>query len=321
MKADYDAKQYYYMYINSINKSIKDTKENIDKLKKDIIVVHDYLISNSVLLIFNNNNFKIGDYFKLIGENKFYNEYIDYLNKEIKTTSNIKYRQYLIQMLKYYSINNKIKDNKELLIIIKDRSKIKFRQFESYLRKYYYCVHNNLIYGYQYKFSNRFGYLGFNRWKFENTNNLKKTIIDFKATNMAKQELIKKGKKPYDKKEAEYYKLKGWKYDGIQYTVFKNDDYFVDLELVDGTLPLKSTIVFDKLFYVGRTLKTISFDEIAKKYKTLEEINELPLAVTHKMTIYNKINKGNDLNYIRHGSENKYLYRKYYSKNRQRFQP
>ena len=49
-------------------------------------------------------------------------------------------------------------------------------------------------------------------------------MIDFAATNKKKKELIAKGLKPYNEKEAKWCKDNHIPYDGVDYKVYKNDE-------------------------------------------------------------------------------------------------
>lgn len=317
---NYTIKEYYKLYINNIIKQSNDTILKINELRIDIYNINKYLYEHKIILLDNNINIIIEKFINSINLNRDTSKDIIYINDILDKSNNVKLRQYIIQMIKYKSLNINIKDLLKTLDILKIKSKIKYREFENYIRLYYNTIHKNLIKGYQYKFINGFGYLSFNRYKFDHNNENKKPILDYAATNKRKQDIIKEGKIPYNKKDAELYKIKGLKYNGIKYYVYKEDNVYIDLEVLDSTIKTKVDLIFEKINYIGLKLRNNSFDDLAKHNNTLDKINNLQLSLYHKMTIYNKVNELNYLNYIRDESEHKYNYRKYYSKNRQRFQ-
>ena len=115
---------------------------------------------------------------------------------------------------KYYNNVQAIRKAEKILALT-------YRQYCNILRTFYYEVHKQMILnGYGYVLEGCFGWICFNRVII----NGEVKMIDFAATNKKKKELIAKGLKPYNEKEAKWCKDNHIPYDGVDYKVYKNDE-------------------------------------------------------------------------------------------------
>ena len=105
-----------------------------------------------------------------------------------------------------------------------------------------------------------------NRWTHDPKDNKRKRI-DHRKTALAKEKLIAEGKKPYNKEEAEIYKLRGLKYDGVPYVVYQEDTSFYNIDIVNNQYVAHQNLDFEHTEYYSRELRGKSHEQNAAEIK------------------------------------------------------
>lgn len=176
------------------------------------------------------------------------------LYSDVRATPEIK--GYAFRLLSLAKAQKQFHDN---LFAIHKAAKIEtltYSEYRKILKTFYFEVQKQMILnGYGYVLEGNIGWICLNRVKV-NKDGRKKTI-DFSATAKKKKEIIDKGLKPYNKEEAEWCENNHIPYDGVDYKVYKNDEYFYDYRLLDCRLPN------------GRLFKIKDTDSRAVKYRGL----------------------------------------------------
>lgn len=103
--------------------------------------------------------------------------------------------------------------------------------YNKILKLYYGEVQKKLIVdGYGYCLPGHIGYICVIRYKVVNKT---KKVIDYIATKKNKERLLAEGKTLYNKDDAAYYKNHGLEYNGVDYRIYKNDEYLYSFGLVN----------------------------------------------------------------------------------------
>lgn len=202
---------------------------------------------------------------------------------------------YIIQLIKYC---NNIKAVNRYNIMIEEssrRSKLTYKQYREIIKRYYYKVQECLLEGYAYHFNRGLGDLVITRFKA----NKNRKMCDLDATAKRKQELIEQGLKPYNKEEAEMYALRGWKYDGVPYIVYKNDNYFYHIKLIGGNAIKTRKIKFENTEYVNSKLRGKGFKQLAAEVTSRKEIFNLDIDIKAKLNVLLEYDKMHYIKFIR----------------------
>lgn len=281
-----DISDYYKAFINNAN-------SDIEKYQNEYNVNHRLLISTRNYL--KDYVTHIGHQFNIDLRNNFSNSWGTYndprYDENEHLTDIIKLRLddvtgedriILLQLLRYSELLKYCYDCLKRISLAKNRTDISFKQYKEYLRKYYMQgVHKAMIDGYAYRFSNGIGDLMINQWKY--VTEVRSNFVDWAATNKRKQELIDAGLKPYDKDEAEIYKLRGIKYDGIPYIVYKTNTEYFNIELINCKKFNKKNVRFKHANYIPYKFRGKSVSEIANMFNTVDEIAVQDLGIRHKL--------------------------------------
>ena len=141
-----------------------------------------------------------------------------------------------------------------------------------------------------------------------------RTVIDFAATNAKKKELIAKGVKLYDDKEAAWYKARHIPYDGVDYRVYREDDSFYDITFIKSKLFTNNTLEYQRTEYVAAKYRGMSYKSMADTLcATEEDIYNLQVDIKYKLNILLYKDPSCYLNFIRNAEQCKYKRGAHYS--------
>lgn len=321
MVPDIEIKHYYKKYLEDANSDIKKFQEEYDIAVNVKGNIREF-ITERLGFISKNIGISMSDY-KIewvIGQ---YNPDETLLNKvysKLEVYQEGQERIVLLQIIKYCNLLKKCRAINTAIKLAEKRSKLKFSKYRDYVAKFYqYGVQKCCLEGYAYQYGYGLGDLMINRWKYSDEDKIKKNFIDYKATNEAKAKLIAEGKTPYSKKMAEVYKLRGIKYDGVPYIVYKKTPTFYDICVVNNRYVARQNIQFEHTEYIHKELRGKSYEEIASQCLTRDSVLNLRLDIRAKLVIYNIVDKTAYLKYIRNVEQCKYKRGAHNSQNRQRF--
>lgn len=320
MVPDIDIYHYYEKYIEDANSDIERFKENHNVAVKMRDSLKQYLLSN-ITYIANSLRIKLVEYGqewmdgiynpKRLLINKVYDKLEEYNAGEERIM--------LMQIVKYCNVLRKINALNTYIRFAKKRSELTFKQYRDYVVKFYqYGVHKCCLEGYAYAYGNGLGDLMINRWTHDPKDNKRKRI-DYRKTTLAKEKLIAEGKKPYNKEEAEIYKLRGLKYDGVPYVVYQEDTSFYNIDIVNNQYVAHQNLDFEHTEYYSRELRGRSHEENAAEIKDKKEVYSIKADLRTKLKLYTLVDKGAYLNYIRNVDQKKYQRGAHNSRNRKRF--
>ena len=148
------------------------------------------------------------------------------------------------------------------------------------------------------------GDLVINFWRYRDKP--RDTYVDWNATRLKKQEIIDAGLKPYDKEEAEIYKIRGLKYDGIPYVVYKTNKEFYEIQLINNGTHSYSAIKFKYANYINRELRGKDAKQLNSECKTVDDIFNLKLGLRSKLLVYLEREPNASFKYIRNVNQQKY---------------
>lgn len=296
---DIDINHYYKAFINN-------AKNDIEKYQ------HDYNVNRDMLLKIKD---EVKDYkthleheFKLYLVDDFPNSWNnttydanEHFTKIIRDKLNFasgKNRITLLQLLRYSELLKTCDDFQKRIAIAKERSNITCKQYKEYLKRYYMQgVHKALIEGFAYRFGFGVGDLLINFWKYVKETNHPQ--VDWAATNKRKKEILDAGLKLYNKEEAEIYKLRGLKYDGVPYVVHKTNKEFFNIELINCKAFNKKYIKFKHANYIPGKFRGKTVPELAEMFNSVSEIAVQDLGIRHKLITCLEKDSSLYLNYIR----------------------
>lgn len=315
MIPDINIKDYYLQYTHNakidlakykkdlaecvaIKKSVYDyIAEHKDKLKEDFNINLDNFEKEWVLKTYNPTEHLYG----------IANKILSIIVKEED-------RNLILQITKYCNIirnEHRLIENVRLANL---RANIKFGVYRKYITTYYNKVHKCVLKGDGYKFSNGIGVYCINYWKLDRKLMRHRTVIDFAATNAKKKELIAKGIKLYDDKEAAWYKARHIPYDGVDYRVYREDDSFYDITFIKSKLFTNNTLEYQRTEYVASKYRGMSYKSMADTLcATEEDIYNLQVDIKYKLNILLYKDPSCYLNFIRNAEQCKYKRGAHYS--------
>ena len=317
MVADIDIKHYYAKFIEQSKSEYEDSKKEYD----DLVVVKGKLYRN-----LNDKLDIINNFFELEVSSLDNNEEIlvvdyDAIRNKVKTSgfiqSDSSHKVTVLNFIRYVQTTKLIYGKKKQLEVTKIRKMINITDYKKLVYKFYnYGVAKCILEGNGYKFAGGLGTIVCNRWKVLSD----KKVIDFHATNRKKKEIIAAGLKPYDKEEAEIYKLRGMKYDGVDYKVYKSNDYYYEFKLIDNSRYKNVNIKFERKDRIDFKYRGMSQGEIAAICKTADDIYRTKFDMRFKLGILLAFEPMSYLNFIRNAEQKEYSLGAHNSQNRQRFQ-
>lgn len=305
MIKDIDISHYYKKFIETSNDDMaKYNKELelINKMKTDCrsyIKSKNQVIKDDLKINLNEYGFQ------------FLNDDIELINKLEQLINNrLSYtvgerRIVLLQLLRYCNLAKKANDYIIALKLAIRRSELSLTDYKKYIHRYYsYGVHKCVLEGYAYHFKHEIGDLVINFWRYRDKP--RDTYVDWNATRLKKQEIIDAGLKPYDKEEAEIYKIRGLKYDGIPYVVYKTNKEFYEIQLINNGTHSYSAIKFKYANYINRELRGKDAKQLNSECKTVDDIFNLKLGLRSKLLVYLEREPNAPFKYIRNVNQQKY---------------
>lgn len=312
MIPDIDIKFYYLEFIKEINNNIKKAEE---ELKHYNTVRNKFYnnIKDNVEIINNYINIDIND--ENIILNLDYKSTADKIIKIIYRNDNRNIKITLSHFLNYIkSVKNIYATNQTILVLYKNKD-ISLKDYKLIIKKFYTAVGKCLLEGYAYQFQEGLGDLVINRWKIKSD----KPVIDYTASKRNKQRILDNGGELYDEEQAKICKLRGIKYKGEDYRVYRKNSHYYQFALVNSKYE-RANVTLDHKKYISKPLKHKTQEEIAEQCKSLEDIYNLDCDIHHKLGILLKFEPMSYLNFIRNAEQEKCYIGAHNSKNRQRFQ-
>lgn len=306
-KADISFDDYYRQFIYKVKCRRKVATKSHIQYCKNRNSVHDYL-TNYKDKIKEALEIDIDSYVGFV--DKIYDETLH--NKVINLLKGVKTdnpaRVYCIQLNKYCQLLQEIDKLTKEIDICNKLSKMSRLEYMNYVNTYYARVHKTILDGQGYKFDNGIGILLINRWKINEGG--RKTYVDYNESYKRKQELIKKGIKLYNKVEAEWYKARHIPYDGVKYTVFRNESYYYEFTIANSMLAKKATLEYVHPETIPPKFKKMTHKQIAETCRTYSDIWKLQVDIKVKLNILLIKDPTKASNYVRNRTEEKYSYRK-----------
>lgn len=276
---------YYKAFIENANSDIEKYQEEYNTNYKVLKTAKSY-VSKYILYTANQFNIRLNDDFPNTWVNEKYDK-----NEHLKELIDINLKDavgedriILLQLLRYNETLKYCHDCLRRIELAKNRAKLKPKEYKEYLRKYYMQgVHKALLDGYAYRYPYGIGDIMINYWKY--VTEVQSKIVDWAATNKRKKEILDAGLKLYNKDEAEIYKLRGIKYDGIPYVVYKTNKEYFDIELWNCIYKGNGKLRFKHANYIPYKFRNKSIEELANMFKDVDEVAVQDLGIRHKLIV------------------------------------
>lgn len=312
MTPDITIKDYYLQFIYNAKINLTEYNKNLKVIEDKKEKLYNYLYQY-IDKIKDKFNININNYDKEWC-NKTYNsseQLYQVSIKKLSITANDNDRNLLMQIIKYCNLlRNEYKYDK-LIKLANTRKNIKFSTYRKYINEYYIKVHKCVLEGMGYKFGYGVGTYIINHWKLDANRMKHKPHLDYSATNAKKKELVAKGIKLYDDKEATWYAARKIPYNAVDYRVYKETTDWYEFTFMNSRLAKSNNIEYKRTEYIVYKYRGMSYTDMADKLcKTLDDIYNLQVDIKYKLNIllYKYPNKY--LNYIRNAEQRKYKYRK-----------
>lgn len=195
--------------------------------------------------------------------------------------------------------------------------KVSYKQYRCFLQEFTNKIVRELIInGKGYVFSNYIGWIVINRVK---VNKRGRKMLDFAKTKANKRKLIAEGKHIYNTEEAKWCKENNLEYKGIDYRVYRNDEYMYEIPLLDCKCKSGTQLEFTPSDYRGKGTRDKTNEELVQESDGNKEwICNLICDIKTKLTLCNQVDKMNYLNYIRDENQASSADWQAYRKDRQR---
>lgn len=184
-----------------------------------------------------------------------------------------------------------------------------FRQYTAILKTFYSEVHRQMILnGVGYVFQGTIGWVCINRVIVRDSN---KKTIDFIATANKKKEVLAQGLRVYNKEEAEWCRQNNIEYDGVDCRVYKHDEFFYEIPLINSRCTNAISLVFTPADSRPNKYHGYSNDDLIKLADNdKEKILKLDVGLKTKLTLCLAVDKLLYTKYIRHEAQKTYRFRK-----------
>lgn len=308
MLPDITIKGYYLQFIHNAKNDITKYKNNLEVTLSIKEQVYKYIEDNKAIL---NDSFNINlDDIEIEFCQKKYNPKEYLYNIVIKLLRNINThpnRIVLLQLAKYCNIlRNENKYNK-LIELANKRKDIKFGVYRKYVTAYYNKVHKCVLNGMGYKFSYGIGTYIINHWKLDPKRIKNKVHLDYAATNAKKKELIAKGIKLYDDKEAAWYEARHIPYNAVDYRIYKENTDWYEFTFIKSEIFKSNNLEYQRTEYVATKYRGMSYTQMAEELcHTEEDIYNLQVDIKYKLNILLYKDPTKYLNYVRNAEQCKY---------------
>ena len=291
-----NVRDYYKMLKEDYNKSLNDAEKNLKASEKSNVTYYNRLKECAPYI---KKEFGINlDNYEEFVENKHIDGTLH--NTIVKFHRNAKNEiaiRYSIIMLKYSQSIENIHNHSATIEKCKTILAFTYKQYTAFLKQYYYEVQRQMIVnGYAYEFMGRTGTICINRCK-----NLKrKPIIDTKATKANAERLKDQGIELYNEQKAAYCADHGIEYKGVEYKIFKRNEYLYEFVLIFSGLPNAFKHKFEPIDYWGANLRGKTKEDFKKEANgNLNYICNLDITFRTKVTICNEMDETLYLNFIR----------------------
>lgn len=308
MLPDITIKGYYLQFIHNAKNDITKYKDNLEVTLSIKEQVYKYIEDNKAIL---NDSFNINlDDIEIEFCQKKYNPKEYLYNIVIKLLRNIDVhpnRIVLLQLAKYCNIlRNENKYNK-LIELANKRKDIKFGVYRKYVTAYYNKVHKCVLNGMGYKFGYGIGTYVINHWKLDPKRIKNKVHLDYAATNAKKKELIAKGIKLYDDKEAAWYEARHIPYNAVDYRIYKENTDWYEFTFIKSDIFKSNNLEYQRTEYVATKYRGMSYTQMAEELcHTEEDIYNLQVDIKYKLNILLYKDPTKYLNYVRNAEQCKY---------------
>ena len=271
-----------------------------DKLEDDAKKLH-YKVLNYLPYIKEEFSIDLNAYKELV-ENKYINgKFLHiarglYLNKK----DNYTITSYFLDI---YLLAKKQKEIYDLECDVQKYDKminLKLKEYCEILRVFYTQVHKKMIDGYGYVFEGELGWTCINRCHITNGHH----VLDYKATKENKAKLLAEGKRLYNKEEAEWCKRNNIEYDGVEFRVFKDNEYCYEFPLINCRISNGRKYKLTITDYRATSVRGKSNEELIEECnRDKNKICELPVDVKTKLSMCNEVDKTLYLNFIRNENQ------------------
>ena len=308
MLPDITIKGYYLQFVHNAKNDITKYKNNLEVTLSIKEQVYKYIEDNKTIL---NDSFDINlDDNEIEFHQKKYNPKEHLYNIVIRLLRNIDShpnRIVLLQLAKYCNIlRNENKYNK-LIELANKRKDIKFGVYRKYVTAYYNKVHKCVLNGMGYRFGYGIGTYVINHWKLDPKRIKNKVHLDYAATNAKKKELLAKGVKLYDDKEAAWYEARHIPYNGVDYRVYKENTDWYEFTFIKSEIFKSNNLEYQRTEYVATKYRGMSYTQMAEELcRTEEDIYNLQVDIKYKLNILLYKDPTKYLNYVRNAEQCKY---------------
>lgn len=297
---------------SELEKCNKDKREAIKavNLTRERVKKHLYTYTSKLKIdVENSIEWKTNSYNEdTTNYDKAYNAYMS-----IKKGS--MFQEELIYLLRWYKALERVAKHDRRIDIINNRINMTFTKFKDYVVRYYTQVQIEMLEGHAYSYSNGIGMVYFNRVKNERGKGFKR-LLDHAATRRKKAQLLAEGKKLYNKEEAKECQRLGIPYDGHDYLVYLNDDYFYQLAHSDNRISGSNAYKIERSDYRGKSVRGMTNEQIAANCSCAEDVYNLDVDVRLKLNILLLVDSTNYIKFIRNEEQSSYNRRKNSRKDR-----
>lgn len=179
--------------------------------------------------------------------------------------------------------------------------KLSLKEYTEILRVFYFKVHELMITkGYGYVFENNTGWICINRVVSKGN----RKLIDYAATKKKEAELKAAGVRIYNEKEADWCKRNGINYEAADKRVYKNDEYYYEIPLINCKIKGTEKFKFTVTDYRHASLRGKTNEQLlAEAHNNVDEIINIPIDIKTKLTLCDKVDKLLYLNFIRNENQ------------------
>lgn len=311
MSPDVKLKDYYLKFINEAKDNIRENT----KLKKDCISikldVYNYINEHKEEIL---DEYHINlDKYDIEWKQQRYNPVCSLYNKVnliLRTKTDFINKSNILQLYKYCAILRNEYNYDKSIELAANRKKLTLVQYKYFVYRYYTEIHKCVLNGFGYKFEGGIGTYMINHWKLDYKNGENKKYIDFNETNRRKRELIAKGIKLYDPKEAAWYEARHIPYNAVDYRVYKTSKDYYDFTFMHSDITRKSTLDYKRTEYISAKYRGMGYKELADKFcDTDEDVYNLQVDIKYKLNILLYKDPTKYLRYVRTADQIKYKYR------------
>ena len=306
---------YYKTMRNSIKPKYEEAVEKYEKLLIEEKALHSEVLNNI-------DNYKnvykvnLNEYSEFI--NNSYDDGLFYDHAKsifVNKKNNYKATSALYRLYNLAKQQKEIHTLKHQIDIWEKMLDLTLNEYKDILEVFYNEVHKKLIIdGYGYVFENPIGWMCINRCKVVAG---KRKMLDYKATKENKEKLISEGKRLWNKEEANYANQVGVDYKGVDYRVFKDEEYCYEFSLINCRALPGEKVKF-KITDSHRAILGKTDDEVlAECNNDLNKICDLRINLRRKLYMCLKADNILYLNFIRNEAQQSAHTPKANRKNRQ----